>query len=1520
VDSVVRYRGFVLQGLLKTTGRRSTILTAALAGLLFIAGCGGSSSKQTTTPAPTFTPAAGTYTSSQTVTIGDSNSTAVLYCTTDGSTPTASSPQCAEPTTVAQSETLSAIAIAPGQNVSAVATAAYVINLPAAPTPVISPNGGAVPAGQQVTITDAGTTIYYTTDGTTPTYPITGTTQQYTGPITVATAETIEAIAAEPGFSNSTAASAVFTIQAPPAIASISPTLATAGGSAFTLTVNGTNFISGATVEWGTTALTTTFVSATQLTAAVPANLIATPGTINVTVTDVAGTSAAATFTINAGVPTLSSLSPNSATAGGSAFTLTATGTNFVSGATINWNGAALTTTFVSATQLTASVPASDIATAGTATVTVSDTAGTSSGLTFTINQAIPVLSGISPNSATAGGSAFTLTATGTNFVSGATVNWNGTALTTTFVSATQLTASVPASDIASAGTASVTVSDSAGTSSSQTFTINPAAPTLSGISPNSGTAGGSAFTLTATGTNFVSGATVNWNGAALTTTFVSATQLTASVPASDIATADTATVTVSDSGGTSSGVTFTINPGAPTITGVSPTSVTAGGDSFTLTVTGTNFISGATVNWNGAPLTTTFVSATQLTASVPASDIATSGSAMVTVSDSAGTSGSASFTINSASAPTLTGISPTSATAGGSAFTLTATGTNFVSGATVDWNGTALTTTFVSATQLTASVPASDIATAGTATVTVVESAGTSSGVTFTINAAAPTVSAITPTSGPAAGGTSVTITGTGFTGATAVDFGSAAGTGVTVVSDTSITANSPAGSGTVDVTVVTPAGTSATSAADQFTYASGGPSISGTVISGYSGGSVAQVPIDASVQLYAAGTSGYGQGATAIGSPVDTNANTGAFSGISYDCSTLTAPGDQLYLVAKGSDTGVVLMAALGSCGNLSASGTTVTINEVTTIASAYALSGFAALDSAGGINIGAPTGGPSCNATAGWLTTGPSTCNYIGLQNAFKTAAVNLEGSTYDTSNNLASISGIAPSITPYYAANGGSSGTGCTTPGATLNCSYVPQARINTLANLLASCVQTTASCDTLFSAAKPAGGTEPQDTLQAALNIAQYPGSQVATLYQLQAATPPYTPALTGTAAPTDWTIALTYTGAGLGISPGGNPFESGWITGMAIDAQGNIWATANSIASLNNGILEFSNQGAALSPNATASNSYNGGFGGSFSPDGAFQSLAIDQTGNVWVGDSNGKFAALSSNGSTSIGPITAEGDFPITGIAFDGSGSPGNLWLVEGNANGNGNLYEYSGNGSTLLASNTSYAGNGLGHLAFDPFGNLWAVGTVNTDLLELSTASGSQGNILYAYADGAQYDLAADSNGNVFSINTTTLGNITQQSSTTPSAFTNYPYPLPSGALGVAGLALDGAGNLWGAAFSGASSSVTTIPSYLVELANGGTLLSPSGASIYGYTGTGGEGETQPILANYDFKTDAPAESIAVDGSGNVWVANGAVARSTQTTVPPGEQLVEFIGAAAPAVTPLSVAVKNNAQASKP
>ena len=519
-----------------------------------------------------------------------------------------------------------------------------------------------------------------------------------------------------------------FTIAPPPVITSLSPNTAAAGGAAFTLTVNGTGFVSGAIVQWNSTTLSTTFVGTTELTATVAASLIATPGTASVTVVENGVTSGAATFTV-AAEPVITSLNPLAATAGGAAFTLTVNGTGFLSGAAVHWNSTALTTTFVNSTQLTAQVPANLIASPGTASVTVVEDGVTSAAATFTVSAG-PVITSLSPNTAIAGGAAFTLTVNGTAFVSGAAVQWNGTALATTFVSTTQLTARVTASLIATAGTATVTVVVNGVTSSGAAFTI-AVGPVITSLSPNATTAGGAAFTLTVNGTGFVSGAAVQWNGTALTTTFVSATQLTAQVTASLIATAGTATVTVVVNGVTSSAAAFTIAAGQ-VISSLSPNSATVGGAAFTLTVNGTGFVSGAAVQWNGTALTTTFVSATQLTAQVAASLIATAGTATVTVLENGVTSNGVTFTI--AAGQAITSLSPNSATAGGAAFTLTVNGTGFVSGAVVQWNGTALATTFVSATQLTAAVPESEIGTPGTANITVVIAGVTSPAEPFMI------------------------------------------------------------------------------------------------------------------------------------------------------------------------------------------------------------------------------------------------------------------------------------------------------------------------------------------------------------------------------------------------------------------------------------------------------------------------------------------------------------------------------------------------------------------------------------------------------------------------------------------------------------------------------------------------------------------------------------------------------------------------------------------------------------------
>jgi 6-phosphogluconolactonase (cycloisomerase 2 family) len=185
-----------------------------------------------------------------------------------------------------------------------------------------------------------------------------------------------------------------------PTITYISPNTAVAGDAAFTITINGTNFVAASVVNFGGSAPVTTFVNSTQLTAAIPAVSIASTGTMAVTVTNPApagGTSNARNFTITSAVnavPTINSIYPSCAPAGSLDSLgggLTVGGQNFVASSVVRWNGTDLPTTLYPNSDggiLTAQISASDIAAAGTATVTVFNPGaggGSSNSLTFTI-------------------------------------------------------------------------------------------------------------------------------------------------------------------------------------------------------------------------------------------------------------------------------------------------------------------------------------------------------------------------------------------------------------------------------------------------------------------------------------------------------------------------------------------------------------------------------------------------------------------------------------------------------------------------------------------------------------------------------------------------------------------------------------------------------------------------------------------------------------------------------------------------------------------------------------------------------------------------------------------------------------------------------------------------------------------------------------------------------------------------------------------------------------------------------
>ena len=163
------------------------------------------------TPPPFVTPNGGTFQGSVKVTLADSASGAAIYFTLDGSTPTTNSQKYRGSFILAFSATLRAIAVAPGQSVSSVTSAAFTITpVQGTPNPTISPNGGTFTTAQTVTLadSDSNAVIYYTLDGSQPTT----SSQRYTGPLAVQTSLTLNAMAIAPSKIASSVVSATFVI------------------------------------------------------------------------------------------------------------------------------------------------------------------------------------------------------------------------------------------------------------------------------------------------------------------------------------------------------------------------------------------------------------------------------------------------------------------------------------------------------------------------------------------------------------------------------------------------------------------------------------------------------------------------------------------------------------------------------------------------------------------------------------------------------------------------------------------------------------------------------------------------------------------------------------------------------------------------------------------------------------------------------------------------------------------------------------------------------------------------------------------------------------------------------------------------------------------------------------------------------------------------------------------------------------------------------------------------------------
>jgi len=379
------------------------------------------------------------------------------------------------------------------------------------------------------------------------------------------------------------------------------------------------------------------------------------------------------------------------------------------------------------------------------------------------------------------------------------------------------------------------------------------------------------------------------------------------------------------------------------------------------------------------------------------------------------------------------------------------------------------------------------------------------------------------------------------------------------------------------------------------------------------------------ANIQLYAVGTTGYGSASTAmLTSTVTTGANgtftiTGLYSCTGNPLVYLVASGGNPGLTIGTNNTALMLMAALGSCSNLT-SGTFISVNELTTVAAVWALQSFMT-DS---------------------THIGSSSTNAAGIANAFATAAKLVNTAT-----------GSAP---------GASAPANATLPASTMN----------TLANILAACVNTTggssANCTTLFN--NTATGGTPTDIAVAALHIARTPAANVSTLFGMVAAGgSPFAPTLVSM--PNDWTLAVTYTGGGLNAPKG-----------ITVDGSSNLWIPNSG----NSTVTELANSGAAVSSSS--------GFTGLSSP----YALAVDTNGYIWVANSgNNSLAQLNSSG-TVLNTFTGGGLSAPRSIAIDAAG---NLWL------GNTGAATVSGFSNAGVALSTGFSATAVtapGSMVVDP------------------------------------------------------------------------------------------------------------------------------------------------------------------------------------------------------------------------
>lgn len=447
-----------------------------------------------------------------------------------------------------------------------------------------------------------------------------------------------------------------------PVLSTVSPTSIPLG--AFTLTITGLHFAPGATVFFGTTALTTTYNSSTQLTASGTA-VSNQSGNITITVVNPnPGTATSAGVTalvLGGGVNVSVTPGPANVRAGSiQVFVATVTGTTNTG---VIWDvngvvgGNASLGTIVGNGNYTAPValPNPNSITIRATSLADSTKNGTAA---VTLQNAAPVLSTESPTLITTGN--FQLTLNGTGFMSGSVVNFGTQQLSTTFVSATQLTA-VGTATAAQVGNIAISVTNpNPGSATSNILTAQVVAPNSNikvTITPTSATVGAgnqAQFVATVTGTTDT---TVNWSvnnipyGNDTVGNMDGSGNYTAPIVLPNFSTVTVTATSAADTTKSASAIVTLQNP-VPVLTAVTPGTLGLG--AFQITLYGTGFVSTSTVTFGGQSLQVTYVTSTMITAIGTATN-AQVGQVNVVVINPApggGTSGAVPVTVTTAGSP----------------------------------------------------------------------------------------------------------------------------------------------------------------------------------------------------------------------------------------------------------------------------------------------------------------------------------------------------------------------------------------------------------------------------------------------------------------------------------------------------------------------------------------------------------------------------------------------------------------------------------------------------------------------------------------------------------------------------------------------------------------------------------------------------------------------------------------------------------------------------------------------------